>query len=201
VLSFPPVVYIEAKPNLICKAVLGHLLSARLSNHDSFYDLEIKEILFDKNKTIPERINIFFWVYPYALQVVFRYAVLLSKKAGNRETPIIGLLKYFPIAYLVTDAKRFDELDSLTTWRDQKEDFTIKVPIRLSDIRPSLWPEQPTPTKTLFIGEDGMESLRAHPKQHLIRNSGAQRIRIDCVSAANHNLIKALKRDRAGRAA
>lgn len=173
-LSFPPVVYIEAKPNLISKAVLGHLLSARLSNHDSFFDPEIKELLLDASKPIPDNINVFYWIYPYALQIVFRYGVLLTKNSVRRETPTIGLLKYFPIAYLVTDTKRFEDLDSLTNWRHEKMDIVIELHIKLADVKPSLWPEAPTPTKMLFIGQDGLESLRAHPKQHLIRNAGAQ---------------------------
>lgn len=173
-LVFPPIVDVEAQPNLVSKAVLGHLLSARLSDHDSFYDSMIRDILLDSSKTIPDKINIHYWIHPYSLQVVFRDGLLLFKKSGVRETYRIGLLKYFPLGYVVSDSKSFEGLDSLTSWRNENENILVKLPIKLTEIKPSLWPEAPTPTSFLFIGEEGLESLKTHPKQNIILNAGAQ---------------------------
>jgi hypothetical protein len=165
-LELPPILHVDAKPGSIARAVLGHILAARLSLEDSFFDHLIREAVLNPDDPMPEGINIFYWIYPYAQQVVFRDGVMPSKR-GRFDAEMIqrfGLLKYFPIAYLVTDADEYEGLEALTLWRNESAEQVLKLPVRLNQVFDAFWPEAPGPGNFLLIGAEGMESVQAHPR-------------------------------------
>lgn len=67
--------------------------------------------------------------------------VLQDIRRTSEKSKYINLLKYFPIAYLVSDDKFYEQLDELTEFRDLGPDETAKIPIRLDEIKHPDWPE------------------------------------------------------------
>lgn len=168
-LEFPKVIQVETRPTAVARAVLGHLLAARLSTVDAFYDPDIRTLVFDSEAPIPDSLSVFYWVHPYAQQIVFRDALMPAKRGDFSKFQRIGILKYFPLGFLITDISEYEGLDALTYWRNEPSSKVMKVPIRLNKIRDAFWPEAPTPGNFLFMGQDGIESLRAHPRPNLFK--------------------------------
>ncbi len=168
-LHLPNLLHLEAKPTAIIRAVLGHLLAARLGSVEAFFDPDIRTIVFDPDTAIPDNISVFYWVHPYAQQIVFREALMPKKRGDFSDFQRIGTLKYFPIGFLVTDAPQYENLDALTHWRDQPSTAIAEIPIRIKEVRDPFWPEAPTPSNFLLFGQEGMESVKAHPKPELFK--------------------------------
>ncbi len=89
-LELPPIVHVEAPPTAIARAVLGHILAARLSTQDSFFDPLIRQLVLDPAMAIPEDMSIFYFVYPYAQQIVF-FGMLLCRCAEEISRMVSGL--------------------------------------------------------------------------------------------------------------
>ena len=135
-----------------------------MTTDDAFFDPLIREAVLNPDKPIPDAINIFYWIYPYAQQVVLREGVMPLRRGRFDDIQRFNLLKYFPIAYLVTDADRYEGLEALTLWRNEPADQEFELAIRLDQVHDAFWPEAPDAGNFLLIGEEGMQSLRAHPK-------------------------------------
>jgi hypothetical protein len=113
-LYLPPVIHIKTKPLKLIRAVLGHLLAAKIDLDDAVFDSKMREIVCNENTSIPENIKVFYWIYPFSDIVVVRDMVLHDIRRINKKTKIIHLLKYFPVAYLVSDEEFHEKLHELT---------------------------------------------------------------------------------------
>ncbi len=163
--EFPDIVHIEAKPTAIARAILGHLLTARLSTVDAVFDPVIRALVLDPQAPIPTKLNVFYWVHPYAQQIVFRDGLMPAKRGKYSEIQRFGVLKYFPIGYLVTDVCEYEGLEALTVWRNEPATQTVQVPVRLHKVHDAFWPEATAPDNFLLIGQGGLESVCANPKK------------------------------------
>jgi len=163
-LKFPDLLHVEIRPTAVARAVLGHLLAARLSEIDAFNDPDIRSLIFGPEIPLPEGLSVFYWVHPYAQQIVFRDALMPKKRGDFSDFQRIGILKYFPLGFLVTNISEYEGLNALTQWRNEPASTVVRVPIRLKHIRDAFWPEAPTPGNFLFFGQEGLESIRAHPR-------------------------------------
>jgi hypothetical protein len=169
-LDLPDIVHIETQPTAIVRAVLGHLLAARLSSADAFFDPTIREVILDPEMAIPEDISIFYWVYPFAQQIVLRDALMPLRRGRYSEFQRFGVLKYFPIGYLATTAREYEGLNSLTAWRNEPASEAVQVPVNLRQVKDAYWPETPSPDNFVFGGADFLESVCAHPAKELFRH-------------------------------
>lgn len=168
-LTLPAVAQVETRPTAVVRAVLGHLLAARLSSEDGFFDPDIRGLVLDPARAIPDQIHIHYWLYPYGQQIVVRDALMPAVRGRYSDFQRFGVLKYFPIAYLATTAPVYEGLDSLTSWRNEPASFSVQIPINLRSARDPYWPEAPAPDNWLFGGHDLMESIRAHPRPGLFK--------------------------------
>jgi hypothetical protein len=97
--------------------VLAHLLAARLSEVDAFFDPVIRRIVFDGVCPLPGEITVFYWVHPFAQQIIMRDCLMPAVRANPRSGfQRIGLLKYFPIGFMASDSKAYEGLNSLSPW-------------------------------------------------------------------------------------
>lgn len=168
-LSLPAVLHVEARPNAVARSVLGHLLAARLSPEPGLFDPEVSELILDEAKPIPPAINVFYWIYPYAVQIVFRDALMPAVRGRYGDFQRFAVLKYFPLAFLATTCDAYEHLAPLTSWRDEPSSFKAKLPIDLRSAQDPYWPEAPAPDNWLFGGAELMESIRAHPKPQVFK--------------------------------
>lgn len=169
-LTLPRIVHVPTRPTALARAVLAHLLAARLSETEAFFDPLIRPLVTDEESAIPSEISVLYWVHPYAQQIVMRDCLMpLRRGTANAGFQRFGLLKYFPVAFMVTDAASYEGLDALTLWRNEPSSSELSIPVDLTTRRDPYWPEAPTPGNFLFGGEEMMQSVRAHPAPHLFK--------------------------------
>lgn len=164
-LCLPNEMLIETRPNAIIRAVLGHLLAAKSEVNDYGFDNEVREFLLDENKPVNESINIFYWVYPYKVSIILRDFTMPAVRGKLSKVSYFNLLKYFPIAYLVSNINKYEGLYSLNKYRDLKPSKIVKVPVRLNFNRSWLWPEAPDQDNYLIMGATCKESIYATKKE------------------------------------
>lgn len=164
-LDLPPIVHIETKPQKLIRAVLGHLLAAKVELDDVILDKKMREIVLDENMPIPEDIRVFYWIYPYKDIVVIRDIVLQDLCRTAKGPIFVNLLKYFPIAYLVSDSELYEEIDELTAYRDLGPDETAEIPIRLDEIKHPDWPEAGNEFTLIAGGRSFVSSIHARPRR------------------------------------
>jgi hypothetical protein len=65
-------IIIDARPMAIARSVLGHLLAAKEVPDESLMDEKVRNFVVDPSAPLPSDLNIFYWFYPFAMQVVWR---------------------------------------------------------------------------------------------------------------------------------
>lgn len=159
----PPTVRVSTRPNALIRSILGHLVAARFGSGQGFFDHYVRELINDDSAAIPEDIHVFYWIYPHHQQTVLRDSLMPAVRGRFAELQRFSLLKYFPLAYLVTTASAYEGLPCLTRWRDQPSHFETPLTIDFRCARGARWPEAPAPGSFLFGGNDLMESVLAEP--------------------------------------
>ncbi len=156
-LTFPQFIEIETKPNLLIRAILGHLLAAKINIDDSEIDKSIRNFLFNYSVPIPDDINIFYWIYPFDKIVIIRDFAMPSVRNKFQDIGIFSIIKFFPIAYLLTDLNEYEGLPSLTSYKTRKFDDKAKITINLKNIKTQDWPDN-IDKGNFIIGGAGLDS-------------------------------------------
>lgn len=144
-LKVPPVIHYRTQPVILIRSILGHLLAAKAFIDNQIIDDKIRDFLLDEKAALPEDIKIFYWLYPYREIVVIRDVVMPRIRGNFSEVEVgfgffTGILKYFPVAYLVCNLEQYDGLNELTAYRDLKLQETAEIPIDLTNIKHSRYP-------------------------------------------------------------
>ncbi len=164
-LVLPKIIYHKTKPTILVKAILGHLLTAKSEIDEVKFDKIFRKIIFDDNEFIPNEINIFYWIYPYEQSVVIRDSMMPSKRGKFNNYSFFHSLKYFPIAYLVSDLATYESLPELTQHCTKNLNDEIDIPIYLNRVEHPDWPEI-VDEQNIFCGGKSMESsILARPKK------------------------------------
>ena len=164
-LTLPSIIYYKTKPNLLIRAILAHLLAAKADIDKVTVDEQVRNFIFDEDASIPEEIKIFYWVHPYINTVIIRDIVMLAIRGKfGGKVGFFSILKYFPIAYLVTNLKDYEGLSELTFYRNSKPKDIIDIPINLKDIRGPEWPEIVDAGNMVMGGRSIHSSVSAIPK-------------------------------------
>ena len=158
-LELPPVITIQTKPNRLLRAVLAHLVSAKAELDDALFDSTVRPSCRSLETPIPDGIFVFYWVYPHPEQVVLRDVGMPAKRGVFNDVMFCHLLKFFPIAFLVSDASAYEGLPDLSRYKDSGPDEIAEVRIDLRDIRPRGWPETPDRGNILFGGQAMASSI------------------------------------------
>ena len=164
-LVLPNVVTVATKPNSLIRAVLGHLLAAKNEIDNSDFDKKVREFIFDESKSIPDDVNIFYWVFPYNVTVIVRDFVMPAKRGKFNQLGFFNLLKYSPVAYLIADKKEYEGLQSLNEYRNSKSSEVRSIPIRLDFKKPWTWPESPDPDNFMIMGKGFEDTVYAKPRE------------------------------------
>jgi hypothetical protein len=164
-LHLPPIINVETKPQKLIRAILGHLVAAKSELDDVVFDQQVRDFIFDETASLPEEINVFYWIYPYPIQVVIRDIALNSKRGDFSNFMFCHLLKYFPVAYLVSTAKEYERLASLTRHRASKLADVVELPIELRNAPNQDWPEAPDRGSILLGGQAMQSSVIGSPKR------------------------------------
>ena len=160
-LTLPPVVQYRTKPANLIRGILGHIVAAKVAQDNFLLDERVRDFLFDPAKPVHEKIHIYYWVYPYSDTLVMRDFMRGSSNPAFHPA-FCNLIKYFPIAYLITDHSDYEGLSSLTAYRHLRIDEEAEISIKLTNIKQAHWPEHPQ-DDTMFIlaGKATSDSIRA----------------------------------------
>lgn len=172
-LIIPDTVSITTKPYPIAKALIGHLLAAKILFEEVAFDVTARN--FFCNDVIPPDIFIYYWLYPYDGVAVLRdFAIPHIRGRLNSEIVLCQLLKFFPIAFLITNKLGYDKLDELQFKNLGPNDDAL-ITINNRRIEGYLWPEAPEDGERanfLFGGTGLAQSVFANPniKARVLRN-------------------------------
>lgn len=165
-IQLPKTVHHKTKPKRLIKAILGHLVAAKVNVEDTQFDRLAREYVLDTSTELPNEINIFYWPYPYTCSITIRDFGMFVPRGTLQEPAIFQTMKYFPIAYLVCSKPSYAGLNSLSIYRDCGLDDQVEIPIALDRVEHAHWPEAPEgTTNVLFGGQSAMDAIVA--KQRL----------------------------------
>ncbi|QLG39412.1 hypothetical protein HW560_15805 [Paenibacillus sp. E222] len=166
-LIIPEVIRFKTKPVKIVKAVLGHLLAAKGELSFSNQDVAFREYVLDHDMKVPRGYKVFYWVYPFNnIRIMQNFSMMKVKGSESGRHGMFSLLKYLPIAYLVTDLEYYEGLDELTQYCINAPDTEMEIPIRLNDLKNQVWPEVDD-YNVLLTGDD--IGVFAKPKIRMIK--------------------------------
>jgi hypothetical protein len=99
-LPLPRIVNHPVKIQRLLKALLGHLLAAKVDIENTHFDQLAREYVLDASAPLPEAIHVFYWLYPYDCSVTIRDFGMFTPRGTFNEPAVFQTLKYFPLAYL-----------------------------------------------------------------------------------------------------
>lgn len=165
-LALPTTVSIKTKPARLIRAVLAHLVAAKVELDDVIFDRDVRPACRSLTVPIPDNVHVHYWAYPHEEQVILRDVATLAKRGKfGGAIMFFHLMKSYPVAFLVSDVARYDGLPTLTDYRSAGPDDVVDIPLVLSDIRPVGWPETPTDDSILFGGQAMLGSVVARPRK------------------------------------
>jgi hypothetical protein len=146
------------------RGILGHLVAAKAEYDQASFDVQVREYFFDESKSVPSGIHIYYWIYPYTHIVIMRDFCMPAVRGNFGDFGIFHTLKYFPIAYLVTDKPKYEGLLELTQYRNLAMEEEVEIPIQLYRVEHFFWPEMVDKGNLLLTGQSMESSVSARPR-------------------------------------
>lgn len=160
-ISLPPYIDVEVRPQLLSRAVVGHLLAAEIRSRmaDPLRSAPMldtmREFFLDEAKDLTPEFRLYFWPYPAIRQTILRGVGVVS----GGFTIVGDFLKYFPVAFWLT----YQAPDTVTQRLVGREvpvhgssigDIrVIRIPTReKATFRPD-WPERPNEEEILVVSD------------------------------------------------
>lgn len=140
-ISLPSTINILTKPSHLIRSICGHLLAAKTEIETTTMDTALREFVFNENKKVPENYKVFYWLYPHASTIIIRDIGMLKVRGDFSDFGMFSLLKYFPVAYMVTDCDKYEGLRELTPYCYEDIDTDVSIPVDLIKIKEYNWPE------------------------------------------------------------
>ena len=160
-LRLPTVINVRGRPQLIMRAVFGHLAAQGVERYRKGPETEVlRDAFLDPVIPLPENVRFYYWPFPHHGCVIFRDAGYLDIPTGN--VAVIWLMKFFPLSFMMSweDTERpFFRLPCLSNWRVSDPEQEIELPLQLKGIPHRYWPEAPTKTSVVTFGQEAMFAL------------------------------------------
>ncbi len=163
-LVLPRIQYFKTKPVRLIKAILSHLLSVKINIDEVTFDEAIRKFIFSETETIPDSINIFYWIYPYDTTVIMRDFLIPAIPGDFSSFTFSHLIKYFPLAFLITEKEEFRGLPNLTKYRNCSINDEVDIRIDLKAINDYDWPERVDDSNILIASAETGNGIRAKPR-------------------------------------
>lgn len=162
-LHLPAYTYIKVKSARLIRSIIGHLLAAKLEIDESVFDVEARNFLMNDTASLPPNIHIHYWIYPYETTVIMRDFAIPAKR-GDYSSFLFGhVIKYFPLAFLISDKESYQSLPSLSDYRGYALDDEMELRIDLKRVEAYDWPEKIDADNILFASAETAKGIRARP--------------------------------------
>lgn len=165
--TLPNVVNHSVKPQRLMKALLGHLVAAKVEVENTAFDQLARAYVLDPASLLPDDIHIFYWIYPYSSSVTIRDFGMFTPRGKYNEPAIFQTLKYFPVAYLCCDKPSYAGLPALSWYREAGLDDEIELPLSMGRVEDPYWPEAPDDAdgNVFFGGQSASQAIHARPRR------------------------------------
>jgi len=150
-LTIPRQQKIVTRPQMVARAVIGHLLAAQLRDDMNSPPLKapfphaMREYVLDPVAPLPEELDVFCWLYPSEVQVIIHGMGTIFWNSSATFTSY--LLKFFPLGFLVT-FQLCDEVKShvprLIPQRSMALEDESELTLDLESNPRIDWPENPS---------------------------------------------------------
>ena len=169
-LSLPDSFEIECQPNAVMRSVLGHLLAAKTETDEVVIDGLIRPCVVDPSMPIHDDIHILYWVYPYEETVILRDFYMPAVRGRFVDFGFFNLLKFYPIAFLVThQLPSYEGLSSLHQFNQLARDEKRNIQINLRSTKQSRFPEDSSDNNFLALGRTERDSVHSVPKSKKVK--------------------------------
>jgi hypothetical protein len=171
-LSLPEKINLSVKPQRLIRSVVGHILAGKLPITGQppvsapFPDA-LRNYFLDQSSSIPEELDIYYWVYPSNKQIVIS-SLGIGSTLGKGFISGSCLLKFFPLAFWVVWNKPTSFPISFTKIPKDKVQFkdldeTCELVIDLRHIPHLDYPEVPGGDEYIMSHNDS--TFLAQPKK------------------------------------
>jgi hypothetical protein len=165
-LYVPRTIELICRPNAICRSVLGHLLSSKTFVDECPEDVKFRKCVLNTSSPIPDETFIHYWVYPFRSIKVFRDYAMPKKRGRFNDIPgVFHGIKFYPIAFLVTDFDYYEGLLSMNKYKTIPFSEEAKVEIALDKKYPEHWPETVDKGNFILMGKSLEDSRMAVQKR------------------------------------
>lgn len=162
-IAVPRSIELGVKVQRVMKGVIGHLLASEVDYHSRsrFFQPWAKAYVLDHTVPLPERVGVYFWLQHGSGYLAITDLVKFSLVDHSMQT--LHFLKFPPVGFLVTDARMYDGLPSLSRHRRAGGDDVVAVRVPLNAQRRQDWPEAPSDVDgtTSFVGANGFNAIYA----------------------------------------
>jgi hypothetical protein len=164
-LTLPSYTYLRTKPARLIRAILGHLLAAKITIDHSAFDQKVREFLFSATLTVPDDIHILYWIYPYDYTLIMRDFAIPAPR-GDFSNFLFGhVLKYFPLAFLISDKAEYEGLPSLSQFKHLSLNDEIELRLDLRRLESFDWPEKVDNQNIVFASNETAKGIIAKRKK------------------------------------
>ena len=152
-------------PNAVMRSILGHLLAAKTETDNVVPDNKIRSFILNDSLPVHEDIHVLYWFYPYSNIRISRDFTMSSKRGILGNFGFYSVIKFFPIAFLISDLPSYEGLPNFDEYRNLPIDHQSKIELSIFPIKEENWPESVTNDNHFVAGgRSFMDSLIAKPK-------------------------------------
>lgn len=163
-LILPESTTLKVRPKKIILSLLGHLLAAKVTVENIVFDVMVRDV-FLNSKPIPDNLNIFYWIHPYPETVIMRDFGMPSVRGDfSKQMGFFQLIKYYPIAFLISDVEKYANLPSLKKFNLLEEDDEEDILINFANLPDVNWPERVDNGNFIFGGSGINQAIRARQR-------------------------------------
>lgn len=154
--DLPRIGAFSTRPGILARAVAGHILAIGVEQFprgemgDAMADL-----VLDPSANFPDKLGIYYWLYPYWDQVSIRGFGYLVR--WGAPPLVISVIKFMPLAFMVA----WDVHPGFTIRHPNLCDFVVgcgstrtKVPLSFRSIPPQRYPEAPGKHGAVLLGSE-----------------------------------------------
>lgn len=157
-LRLPNTIDVRCRPQLIARAVFGHLAAQGVERYLKGPHTEVlRDAFLDSTVPFPRGVRFYYWPFPYRGCVLIRDAAFMNLPTKN--VAIIWLMKFFPVSFMIAWEQTEDPMftvPSLSQWMKIAAGDVIEIPIPLKPIPHRYWPEAPSKTSIVIYGQEAM---------------------------------------------
>jgi hypothetical protein len=150
----PALMRVPAKPNLIVRDLLAHMVSANDTGVPSPFDREARDIFFGKRSLRLGSWNLFYWVYAGEEMFLAR-SLFLTTWTPRVDVEEMFILKAFPLALLFVRKSAFYGLPNLIQFIRSRDEEEAELPLFVyrRENHP-VWPAYTSNTNSIMFGSN-----------------------------------------------